>query len=113
MKITFKDGTVVDKLVSVSISNVKRNGVYTPIINVLFDGTIGFSDLEAAMNDENISKITVETEKEENNIVRVYEGFNKLYMTENISDDNHQFIVSFEKIEKEIVDGVDNVSEAE
>lgn len=108
MKITFKDGSTIDKLVSVSVSNVKRNGVYTPIINVLFDGSIGFTDLEAVMNDENISKITVETEKESDNIVRVYEGFNKLYMTENISDDNHQFIVSFEKIEKEVVDGVDN-----
>ena len=101
MKITFKDGTSIDKITSVSISNVKRNGKYVPIINVLFDKAVGFSDLENAMTDENIALITVETEKDNDNIVRTYEGFNKIYMTENISDENHQFIVSFEKLEKE------------
>ena len=104
MKITFKDGTVIDKLASVSITNVKRDGKYTPIINVIFDKAVGFSDLEKVMTDENVSSITVETEKEgEENIVRTYEGFNKIYMTENISDLNHQFIVSIEK-DNELVD---------
>ena len=102
MKITFKDGTVIDKLVSVSVTNVKRNGKYTPIINVLFGNSVGFSDLESVMTDENISSITVETEKDgKDNVIRTYEGFNKIYMAENISDDNYQFIVSFEKHETE------------
>lgn len=114
MKITFKDGTVIDKLVSVSITNVKRNGKYTPIINILFAPSVGFSDVEDVMTDDNISKITVETEATENKeaVVRTFEGYNKLYMTENISDQSHQFVVSIEK-DTELVDEADKDSQEE
>ena len=106
MKITFKDGSVLDKLVSVSISNVKRsNGKYTPIINIIFDKNVGFSDVMDAITDENVLSMVIETERETDNIVRTYEGFNKVYMNEHISDENHQFVVSIEKVQEVEQDG--------
>ena len=95
MKITFKDGKVVENIVSVSITNLKKNGVYTPMVNIVFDKGVGFSDLEGVITDENISQVIIDAANGE--VSRTLTGFNKVYMSENISDANCSFVVSLEK----------------
>lgn len=102
MKITFKDGKVVENIVSVSITNLKKNGVYTPMVNIVFDKGVGFSDLEGVITDENISQVIIDAANGE--VSRTLTGFNKVYMSENISDSNCSFVVSLEKDIEETVE---------
>lgn len=101
MKITFKDGKVVENIVSASITNIKKNGEYTPMVNIVFDKGVGFSDLEGIITDENISTVVITTE--DGGVTRTLTGFNRVYMSENISDANCSFVVSLEKDVEETV----------
>lgn len=95
MKITFKDGQVVENIKNITITNVKKNGVSSPIINIVFDSSVGFSDLENIITENNVDNLIIATD--DDNVTRTLTGFNKVYMAENISDISYSFIVSIEK----------------
>lgn len=104
MKVTFKDGSCIENGISnVSISKVKKGEDFVPVINITFDKTVGFADVEGVITNENISLIHIVAD---NGIERIFEGFNKAYMTESITDDNHQFFVSFDKRDEEVKEKV-------
>lgn len=97
MKVTFKDGSCIENgIVNVSISKVKKGEDFSPVMNITFDNTVGFADVEGFITLENISFIHIVAN---NGVERTFEGFNKAYITENITDDNHQFFISFDKRE--------------
>lgn len=95
MKITFKDGRSIEQgITSVSISNIKKNEGYIPVVNIQFEDTIGFSDVEDIITEENVKVMIVENEE---GVSRTLEGFDKVYMVESISDVKHTFFVSIDK----------------
>lgn len=96
MKITFKDGSFIeDCILNVSISNVSdKNGGYVPMVNIIFKDGTGFTDIEPYITKDNTTKITVSTSNGNDTIL---EGFNKIYMNENISDESHSFSLSLER----------------
>ena len=95
MKITFKDGQVVADIASISITNIKREDGYSPIVNVIFNKGVGFTDVQDIITEGNVAERTIETDNKE--IVRKLVGYNKVYMSENISDVSYSFVVSIEK----------------
>ena len=95
MKITFKDGKSIENIIkNVSIATVRKENRYTPIVNIVFNKSIGFTDVEEYITEDNISYMEIVTANGETSTLI---GFNRIYMSENISDKNHTFIVSLEK----------------
>ena len=95
MKITFKDGRCIEEgITNVSISNIKKNEGYVPVINISFAENIGFADVEDIITESNITTMVVETES---GVTRTFEGFDNVHMVESISDVKHSFYVSIDK----------------
>ena len=74
-----------------------------PVVNIAFDENIGFADVEDIITQDNVSTMVV---KSEVGTTRTLEGFDKVYMVENISDVKHSFYVSIDK-------SVNNIEEFE
>ena len=94
MKITFKDGKVVEIVKSVTISNVKVDDKYTPMVIIVFPEDAVFDDISSVFENADLSEITVEAET---GITRVLTGYTKFNINENIDDINYSFVVSLEK----------------
>ena len=94
MKITFKDGKVVEIAKSVTISNVKVDDKHVPMVNIVFAEDAVFDDISTIFAQADLSEITVEAET---GITRVLTGYTKFNMNENIDDVNYSFVVSLEK----------------
>lgn len=111
MKITFKDGRCIENgIINVSVSNMKKEEGYVPVINITFDENIGFSDVEDIITSENVTTMTIESKS---GTVRTLEGFDKVYMVENISDIKHSFHVSIDKGDNNIEESNDVKAENE
>ena len=95
MKITFKDGRSITNISSISITNIKRSSRYSPMVNIIFNKGIGFTDVQDIITQENVAEMIIETDDKE--VTRTLTGFNKVYMSENISDVSYSFVVSVEK----------------
>ena len=95
MKITFKDGRSITNISSISITNIKRSSGYSPMVNIIFNKGVGFTDVQDIITQENVAEMIIETDDKE--VTRTLTGFNKVYMSENISDVSYSFVVSVEK----------------
>ena len=95
MKITFKDGRTITNISSISITNIKRSSGYSPMVNIIFNKGVGFTDVQDIITQENVAEMIIETDDKE--VTRTLTGFNKVYMSENISDVSYSFVVSVEK----------------
>lgn len=94
MQLKLKDGSILEGIKSSTITRSKSDNTFTPLLSVIFENAVNFSEVSDLLTDDNISVLEFTNANEE---TVKYEGFNKSYMRETFSDDGHSFHLSFEK----------------
>jgi hypothetical protein len=96
MKLKFKDGSVVEGVISSTVTRSRTDNAYAPLLNIVFENGVSFTQVNDLLTEDNISVLEFTNANEE---TIKYEGFNKSYMRETFSDDGRSFHLSFEKQE--------------